>query len=58
MEGHRYPGCLVYAARAIGFDGVGRPGGELSNLARLIRQERDPDEYEKARRWVVPPDAE
>ncbi|NIW37050.1 MAG: serine/threonine protein kinase, partial [Gemmatimonadetes bacterium] len=47
-EGHRYPDTLLYAARAIGFDGVGRPEGEFDDLPLLIRKDRNADDYERA----------
>ncbi|MCC7365343.1 MAG: WD40 repeat domain-containing protein, partial [Dehalococcoidia bacterium] len=53
-RGHRYPGTLLYAARAIGFDGVGRPEDEdLSDLPRPILIGRDPELYDRARRWIA-----
>ena len=51
-EGRRYPDSLLYAARAIGFDGLGLPEGELGNLPLLIRKDRNADDYERARRWI------
>lgn len=53
-RGHRYPGTLLYAARAIGFDGVGRPEEEdLPDLPRPILIGRDPELYHRARRWIA-----
>jgi len=48
----RYPETLLYAAQAIGFEGVGRPAGAEEPL-RYIRQERNPAAFEKARQWIA-----
>jgi formylglycine-generating enzyme required for sulfatase activity/WD40 repeat protein/energy-coupling factor transporter ATP-binding protein EcfA2 len=48
----RYPETLLYAAKAIGFEGVGRPGGAAEPL-RYIREERNPAAFEKARQWIA-----
>ncbi len=51
-RGHRYPDTLLYAAQAIGFEGLGRPAGEGGPI-RYIREERNPDAFERARKWIA-----
>jgi tRNA A-37 threonylcarbamoyl transferase component Bud32 len=52
-EGNRYPDTLLYAARAIGFEGVGRPDGDLPEFPLLIQKSHNPAEYETARDWIL-----
>lgn len=52
-RGNRYPDTLLYAARAIGFDGFGITTGIPDpDLPPLITQERDPQVYESVRSWI------
>ncbi|MEX2578731.1 MAG: SUMF1/EgtB/PvdO family nonheme iron enzyme [Verrucomicrobiales bacterium] len=52
-RGNLYPDTLLYAAQAIGFDGVGRPEGAAEPL-RLIREDyRDGEDYRAARDWIA-----
>ena len=54
-RGFRYPDTLLYAAQAIGFDGVGRPEklGAGDEPLRFLRQDRSPAEYQRARDWIA-----
>ncbi len=49
---NQYPETLLYAAQAIGFDGVGRPAEAPEGLLRFIRQDRNPEAYAAARKWI------
>ncbi len=48
---NRYPDTLLHAAQAIGFDSFGRPGD--ADLLRFIRKDRNPADYEAARKWIA-----
>ena len=53
-RGNLYPDTLLYAAKAIGFDGVGRPAGDLPDSLKLIREDyRDGKDYRAARDWIA-----
>jgi formylglycine-generating enzyme required for sulfatase activity len=58
-RGHQYPDTLFHAARAIGFDGFGRPamaGSEEEDRFPVLLHpdpERDPKNHAKARRWIA-----
>ncbi|MGK0185958.1 MAG: formylglycine-generating enzyme required for sulfatase activity/WD40 repeat protein [Verrucomicrobiales bacterium] len=52
-ERHQYPEALLYAAQAIGFEGVGRPYNARENFTRFIRKERNPDSFEAAQNWIA-----
>lgn len=50
---NQYPDTLLYAAQSIGFAEVGRPADAPDSLRRFIRQDRNPEAFQKARDWIV-----
>lgn len=54
-RGNLYPDTLLYAARAIGFEGVGRPAnlGEGDEPLRFLREDRNGEDYRRARDWIA-----
>ncbi len=56
-ESKRYPDALMFAAKAIGFEGAGRPSGDEVEHPRLIREKTVGDEsasdaYRQATLWL------
>lgn len=51
-RGYLFPDTLIYAAKAIGFEGFGRPKG-ATKPERLIRAERNPEAFAEARDWIT-----
>lgn len=49
---NKYPDTLLYAAQAIGYEGVGRPADAPDSLLRFIPKDRNPEAYQKARKWI------
>ena len=50
---NQYPDTLLHAAQAIGFEGVGRPADAPESLLRFIREDRNPEAYQAARKWIA-----
>lgn len=49
---NQYPDTLLYAAQAIGFEGMGRPADAPESLLRYIRKDRNQEAFQIARNWI------
>lgn len=51
-RGKQYPGTLLYAAKAIGFEGAGRPAAGADLPLQLIPARTYSEEYKSAKQWL------